>query len=160
MKRSRPTIVASLVLILFSALAIPGVLAQSERAAGAARITGGVWDAGDRGVGGVGVRLRNVTTGDIQASMRTDNAGQFLFQGVDAGSYVVEVVNGNGTIAAVGQSFAVGAGESVATFVRLGPKVPLMAGFFSNAAAAAVATAASLGVTAITPAGQNISPGQ
>ena len=42
-------------------------------------------------------------------------------------------------------------GETVATFVRLGTKVPWFPGFFGNAASAVASTAASQGITAIAP---------
>ena len=85
------------------------------RSTGAARISGSVWNAADQGIGGALVRLRNTVTGAIEASVQADAAGQFVFQGIEVGSYVVEVVTANGTIQALGQSFAVSAGESVAT---------------------------------------------
>ena len=157
MMTSRSTLVASLLLMLSAGLGTPHVLAQGPRAA---RVTGTVWDATDSGVGGARVRLRNVVTGGIDAAATAEATGQFLFADVEPGNYVIEVVNGQGGIAAIGQSFSIGAGESMATFVRLGPKVPWTAGLFGNAAAAAVAAAASIGVTAITPDGQNISPGR
>ena len=50
--------------------------------------------------------------------------------------------------------FGVGADETVATFIRLGTRVPWYSGFFTNAAAAALAAAASLGVTAVGDGGQ------
>jgi hypothetical protein len=59
----------------------------------------------------------------------------------------------------VGQTFVIGAADTVATFVRLGSKVPWFSGFFNNAAAGAVATAATVGVTAVSP-GQPSSAGR
>jgi hypothetical protein len=55
----------------------------------------------------------------------------------------------------VGQMFSIAHGETVATFIRLGAQVPWYHGFFTNAAAAALASAASLGVTAV---GQGTQP--
>jgi hypothetical protein len=51
----------------------------------------------------------------------------------------------------VGHAFVIAPGETVATFVRLGTKVPWFTGFFNNAASAVASTAAGLGVTAIAP---------
>lgn len=51
----------------------------------------------------------------------------------------------------VGHAFVIAPGETVATFVRLGTKVPWFHGFFSNAASAVASTAASQGITAIAP---------
>ena len=58
---------------------------------------------------------------------------------------------------AVGQVFTIAPGETVATFVRLGTKLPWFAGFFSNAAAAAITAAASEGVTALAPVARPVS---
>jgi hypothetical protein len=46
----------------------------------------------------------------------------------------------------------------VVTFIRLGARLRLFSGFFTSAAAAAVASAAGLGVTAVAPTGQDVSP--
>ena len=51
----------------------------------------------------------------------------------------------------------VSAGETVATFVRLGVPAPWFTGMFGNTAAAVVSTAASAGIVAIAPPEQNIS---
>ena len=48
-------------------------------------------------------------------------------------------------------AFVIASGETVATFVRLGTKVPWFNGFFQNAASAVASTAASQGITAIAP---------
>ena len=56
---------------------------------------------------------------------------------------------------AVGDLFGVTAGSQATTIVRLSAKTPWFAGFFGNAAAAAIAAASTLGVTAI---GSNGSP--
>jgi hypothetical protein len=48
----------------------------------------------------------------------------------------------------------VGSGDTVATFIRLANRAGFFDKFFGNAAAAALATAASLGVTAIGDGGQ------
>lgn len=122
------------------------------------RIVGSVWNSTDQGVDGAMVRLRNITTGTIDGTVRADGAGQFVFDAVNPGNYIIEVVNANGSITALGSSFGVAAGETIATFVRLGPKLPMLASLFGNVAASTVSSAASIGLTAITPEGQNISP--
>ena len=70
---------------------------------------------------------------------------------------MVELVDDSGKVLAVGRAFMVAAGETVATFVRLGARVPWFAGFFENAAAAATSSAASLGVTALAPVAPPVS---
>jgi hypothetical protein len=78
-------------------------------------------------------------------------SGQFAFTGIESGTYVVELVSERGKVLTLGHTFTVAPGETIATFVRLGTRVPWFNGFFSNAAAAASSTAASTGVTAIAP---------
>jgi hypothetical protein len=103
------------------------------------------------------VRLRNLTSGRIEGSKHSDAAGQFTFDNVLRGSYIVEVVDRAGSIVAVGRTFAVTPGETATTIVRLAGRTRWFSGFFGNAAAAAVATAAALGVTAVAPTGQAVS---
>ena len=80
-----------------------------------------------------------------------NESGAFTFTNIEGGTYVVEVVNDAAAVLAVGHVFSIAPGETVATFVRLGTKVPWFIGFFGNAAAAVAATAASQGITALAP---------
>lgn len=132
--------------------------ARIERAAASGTVIGSVWDALHHPIPNALVRLRNVTTGRVEATTRANESGRFTFLDVEGGNYVVELVNDQGRVIAVGQTFLVAPGETIATFVRLGAKLPWFAGFFSNAAAAAVTSAASLGVTAVAPTGQASTP--
>ena len=84
-------------------------------------------------------------------SFRPNDLGQFSFHGIDGGSYVIELVSDGGKILAVGHTFTVAPGETVATFVRLALKAPWFHGFFGNAASAVASIAASTGVTAMAP---------
>jgi hypothetical protein len=100
------------------------------------------------------LRLRDATTGQIVRVTQGDDRGRFTFLKVPSGSYLVELVDRSGTVLALGQMFTLGPLETVATFLRLGASVPWYAGFFSNAAAAALASAAALGLTAVGNGGQ------
>jgi len=113
-------------------------------------VAGSAWNADNSGIPGARLRLRNVSTGKIAASTIADQLGQFRFE-TAPGSYLIELVDDAGKLLAVGQVFSIGAGESVATFVRLENRVPWVAGFFTNAAAAAITAAAAQGVTALAP---------
>lgn len=135
----------------------PSMAGSREQAAPFATVVGSVWDARDRGVPEALVRLRNVTTGRAAGTARTDGTGQFRFERVAPGTFAAEVLDGLGSVVAIGQTFSVAAGETAATFVRLGGRPRWFAGFFGNAAAAAIATAAGIGVTAIAPTGQPVS---
>jgi hypothetical protein len=112
-------------------------------------VIGTVWRHDNSPVSNALVRLRNITTGRIMMGAQSDAMGRFSFSAVAAGSFIVELVDQGGSIRAVGQMFSVGPGDTVATFIRLPSRAGWFDGFFTNAAAAALATAASLGVTAV-----------
>jgi hypothetical protein len=114
-------------------------------------IVGTAWESDNTPIPQARLRLRSVVTGRIQATTMANELGEFTFHSVEPGSYVIELVNDAGRVLTVGHKFAVGPGETVATFVRLGTKVPWFTGFFGNAAAAVAATAAATGVTALAP---------
>jgi hypothetical protein len=130
---------------------------KSVRAGGGnssgARIVGAAWTADNQPVPNANLRLRNVISGKIEATTVANAAGRFTFDGVEGGSYVTELVSDSGRILALGHTFSVAPGETIATFVRLGAKAPWFAGFFSNAAASSVSAASSLGVTALGSSG-------
>ena len=127
---------------------------RSITTGGSARSTtvmGAAWNVDNTPIPAARVQLRNVVTGKLAGTAVADDAGRFSFTGIEGGTYVVELVGPNGKILTVGHAFAIAAGETVATFVRLAAQVPWYAGFFSNAAAAAASTAASYGITAMAP---------
>lgn len=141
----------------------PRTVVAGKLPAGAVRPSGGtilgsVWNARNEGVPGALVRLRNIASGRIEATARANDVGRFTFEGVEGGSYVLELVNDDGRVIAMGHNFTVLPGETIATFIRLGAKPPWFAGFFANAGAAAVSSAASFGLTAVAPVGQPTSP--
>lgn len=125
-----------------------------------ATLVGAVWTRGNEPVPDVPVRLRNVITARIERTARADSMGRFEFRDLEGGQFLVEVVDENAKVLAVGHPLSLAPGETVATFVRLGTRVPWFSGFFGNAAAAAVSTAANLGVTAVRPPDQPVSPAQ
>ncbi len=88
----------------------------------------------------------------------TDARGEFRFAPVPRGLYVVEWRNKRDQVLAVGEPFAMEDGAIVRTSVRLRAKAPWVHGFFGNAAAAAVAAASSIGITAVGSNGLPASP--
>jgi len=124
----------------------------------AATVRGIAWNSDNSPIPNARVRLRNTHSGRVEANTVTAEDGHFGFNLVEGGSYVVELVGDSDRVMAVGQSFRVEAGETVATFVRLPPRRPRFAGLFTNAAAAAIAAAASVGVTAMGPTGSGSRP--
>jgi len=130
------------------------VMVSGPNGAGATRSTsvlGAAWEADNTPIAHARLRLRNVLSGKIEATTTANELGQFAFNDVESGSYLVELVGGNGKILTLGQRFSIAPGETVATFVRMGTKVPWFNGFFGNAASAVSSTAASTGITAVAP---------
>jgi hypothetical protein len=99
------------------------------------------------------IRLRNVATGRTVARTIGDAQGRFQFERVEPSAYVVELVSGDEKVLAVSDLFGVPSGGQVSTVVRLSSKAPWAAGFFGNAAAAAISAASAIGVTAIGSSG-------
>jgi hypothetical protein len=136
----------------------PRPVATGSRVAGAsfggtrvASILGAAWNVDNTPIKEASLRLRNVVTGKIEALTKADETGQFAFENVNGGSYVVELVTASGKIQTVGHVFTIAPGETVATFVRVGTKVPWGTAFFKNTGNAVASSAASEGITAITP---------
>jgi hypothetical protein len=94
------------------------------------------------------IRLRNVQNGRGIGRTVSDVDGRFRFERVDQGAYVVELLSQDDKVLAVGDLFGVSAGQQSLTAVRLSSRAPWFSGFFGNAAAAAIAAASTLGVTA------------
>lgn len=127
----------------------PGTPGSVSSAARSTAVRGVIWNADHSPLPNAKVRLRNLQTGRVDAAAAANENGQFVFDSLEGGSYVIEIVDDNGKVIAVGQSFRVERGETVATFVRLGTRRPGLSGLFSNAAAAVIAAASGVGVTAI-----------
>jgi hypothetical protein len=110
--------------VVAMACALPGgVQAQDRQTA----VVGYLWTAANVPIAGAAVQLRDTTSGQIVAASRTDNGGEFTFRPV-AGSYVVEYVDAAERVLALGNPFTVAAGETVATFVRVGSSRPQITG--------------------------------
>ena len=156
---ARPTVTAA------NAPGAPRAVATGSRAAGASfggtRVTsvlGAAWNVDNTPIRDAVIRLRNVVTGKIEAVAKANEVGQFAFENVNGGSYVVELVAASGKIQTVGHVFTIAPGETVATFVRVGTKVPWGTALFNNTASAVSSSAASEGITAIAPVAYCSSP--
>jgi hypothetical protein len=123
-------------------------------------ILGNAWTAENSPIPGARLRLRNVTTGKVEGATLADDMGRFRFSEVEAGTYVIELVNQSGHVLTIGHVFSIAPGESVATFVRLGTRVAWFTGIFGNAAAAVASAAASTGITALAPIARPASAGR
>jgi hypothetical protein len=123
----------------------------------ATTIHGSAWTANNAPIAQARIRLRNVVSGRVEATTIANDAGQFAFQNVAGGSYLVELFDLGGKTEVVGHVFSIAPGETVATFVRTGTKVPWFNGFFGNSVSAVSSSAASEGITAIAPVARPVS---
>jgi hypothetical protein len=169
---SRPlpvTRFGTVALVMVCALAVPpsayslppaksGARALSAASKGGTSILGVVWNIDNTPIPGARVQLRNLVSGKVDATAVANQTGHFTFNQIEGGRYLVELIGQNGKVVTVGHAFVIAPGESVATFVRMGTKVPWFTGFFNNAATAVTSSAASQGITAIAPVQLNESP--
>jgi hypothetical protein len=136
----------------------PAVQLDGPLSAKGGEVTGTVWNSDNTPLPDAQLQLRDTSTGRIVGSTRADGLGRFTFPKVNAGTYVVELVDGNRRVLAVGEMFSLGPTETVSTSVRLAAAGRRHGWMFTNAAAAAIAAAAIVGVTALANGGQPASP--
>lgn len=120
-------------------------------------VRGVVWSGDNSPIPHASVRLRNIETGRVVAASETSSEGRFVFLEIARSSYLVELMAENGKVRAVGPAFRIEPGQTVSTYVRL-PTRRWYSGMFSNAAAAVIAAASSVGLTAVGTDGPPISP--
>lgn len=103
---------------LMAAPAGPGTSAGGVRAPVATGvITGTVLSSAGQTLPNYTVRLRNIQTGQLVGTTKTDPAGRFSFPGLSPANYIVEVVNPGGAIVGSSAVVAVAAGTSDAVTV-------------------------------------------
>jgi hypothetical protein len=121
-------------------------------------VVGHAWRADNSPFPRAHLRLRDVRTGRVVANIVADERGQFTFDRVAPGAYVVELVDDDQRVLALGQLLGVSPDDTVITFVRLATQSPWTANLFTNAAAAVIAAASGLGITASGSSGMPVSP--
>jgi hypothetical protein len=103
------------------------------------------------------IRLRDARLGRIIASVMTDRFGAFEFDGLEPGSYVVELMNpSNDLVLAATPIINVSSGQRVAALVKLPFGPPPVGGVFGTSLASVLAitsAAVAAGVLATTVAG-------
>jgi len=150
------------------AAAMAGRAAQSTSAglSKSTQIMGYLWTANNGAITDASVQIRNTVTNAVEAVTKTNAAGEFVFQNVNPGEYMIEYVTDSAkhTLLALGHPFTVSPGETVATFVRLSNGLPMLlpnelGNLTSNVASQAITSAASQGITAVaTPLIQVVPP--
>ena len=122
------------------------------------QIMGYLWSSQNSVLTDASVQIRDTVTNTVVDIAKTNSAGEFIFQNVNPGEYVIEYVKEgvgkNAIISAVGHPFTVSPGETVATFVRLSNGLPMLlpnelSNLTTNVATQAATSAATQGVTAI-----------
>lgn len=140
-----------------AALAGKGLTAGSGESLGrSTQIMGYLWTSNNGAMTNANVQIRNTVTNVVERVATTNAAGEFVFQNITPGEYVIEYVQGSvAKIVAIGHPFTVSPGETVATFVRLSNGLPMLipnelSNLTSNVAAQAVTSAAAQGVSVVT----------
>ena len=98
------------------------------------------------------VRLRDTRTGRLSGTKLTDETGLFVFDGVEPGNYVVELVGDREKVLAASQLITVDSDVVVSAIVKLPIKTLALGGLLGNnvsAAAIVAATAAAAGVLSV-----------
>ena len=83
------------------------------------RVVGCVWKGDDTPVEHPVLRIRNLQDGQVAARTTGSALGEFRFDRLDGGSYLIELLDHVDRILAVGQPLFVLPGETVGTFIRL-----------------------------------------
>lgn len=131
--------------------AASGLTTAGAASARSTSVVGYLWTANNTAITDATVQLRNTVTGQIEFLSQTNAVGEFTFNNVAGGSYVIEYASEQaGSVLALGHPFTVAPGETVATFVRMSNALPVfIPDVAGNVAASAVQSAASAGVTAV-----------
>lgn len=137
-----------------AATALKSLAGSAAPGANTTSVMGYIWAGEGTPLSNATVQLRNIVTGQIEQVSTTLQNGAFTFQNVSSGTYAIEyVTEEGGRVLAVGQAFSVAPGETVATFVRLGGRLALLAPELAGSAAQAVvsnvANAVATGVVSI-----------
>ena len=140
MRRFIAIVLASL--LVFASTPVTFAAAQST-----GTITGVAKASAGQPLGGHSVRVRSVRTGDVVATATTSANGSFVVANLDAGSYVVEIVDTAGRI--VGTSaIATVVGGSIASLAVTAASTELVGGS-ATALVVVLIAAAALGTVAI-----------
>jgi hypothetical protein len=106
------------------------------------------------------VRLRDARFGRIVGTRITDKAGLFVFEKLDPGTYVVELLAGDRTVAAASELLAAGPGDVLSAVVKLPFRPEPFGGLLGHTmqqALAVMSAAAASGVLVTNVAGVDAS---
>jgi hypothetical protein len=109
------------------------------------------------------IRLRDARSGRFVATSSTDKTGSFTFSSVDPGSYVIEVLGGDGNVVAASQILNLNAGDAASAIVKLPFQTRRYSGVLGHTVMSAIlvtSAAAASGILATEIVGEQKSPRQ
>ena len=141
-------------------LAIPGSSAGAGKVGQATgSIAGTATSKGGQTLANQTVQLRNVATGQLVGTTSSSSVGTFGFSGLDAGTYVVEVLNAGGQIVGTSAAVSVAAGAAVTGVAVSAMAAAVATGLSTTAIVTITAVAAAAGIAgAVAIANRNASP--
>jgi hypothetical protein len=125
----------ALIALAFCLVSVDVTAARPRQAESAASVSGTASDVNGHVLSNSSVQLRNVSTGQLFGTAMTNGVGQFSFDRVPPGNYVVEVVNPAGQIIGTSGSVVVSDGAAVTGVSVTGSaatKAAASAGVFST----------------------------
>ena len=147
---------AVLVALAMVSFGVPGAAVAAAGQAMEGQVAGAAYDQGANPVTNHTVRLRSIDTGQLAGTGTTDTAGGFRFIGLQAGHYIVELVDRCGNIVGTSPLLTLGSGTMIASgvIVRISGKpcgtgyIPGNSGsFFTSTAGIVTLAAIGAGVT-------------
>ena len=109
-------------------------------------VVGLAWRSDDTPIEHPVLRIRNLQDGLVVALTTGTALGEFHFDRLEGGVYLIELVDTDGGVLAVGQPLVVQPGETVGTFIRLRPDRSFNSGLFGGSAPTVVQAAADADV--------------
>lgn len=129
----------------------PATPTASSTKAGQALIDGTATDMNAAPLPNASVRLRNLSTGQIEQVAIANQTGQFSLIARPEVPYVVEIADKAGHVLAVGDVITVQAGDVAATVVAVPSRLPALAGMFADSVNAVVSAAMNAGIAVNDP---------
>ena len=109
----------------------------------AVRVIGVAWKADDTPLEYPVLRIRSLQDGQVAARTTGTMLGEFRFDRLDGGSYLIELLDTDDRVLAVGHPLVVLPGETVGTFIRLSDSAVSNAPLFGGGSAPVVVQTAS-----------------
>ena len=134
---------------IFAAGASFGGASGSVLGAAAVHVVGVAWESDGTPVAYPVLRIRNLQGGLVAARTTGTELGEFRFDSLPGGVYLLELLDVHSDILAVGQPLSVSPGETVITFIRLTDAVIGGSELFGGSTPALVETAADASVRPI-----------